>query len=555
MSGKSRRDLVYMVVTDGSIRFCDLYGLLYNPDWLTTAYRHVKQNAGSKTAGCDGISMRDFDENFEGNFRELRESLKAGTFEPLPVRRRTITETRNGRVKQRPLGIPSIRDRIVQEALRMILEPIFEAEFSRNSYGFRPNRCTKDAVAYIGLRLTKSSTYGWIIEGDIQSFFDTIDHPKLMKLLGRRIKDKRILTLIWKFLRAGVMERGNLRNTMLGTPQGGIVSPLLANIYLHELDKYMERLTDLPSKQRKQRKRRGQANFLYTRYADDFVVLCDGTKEQAEEMRQELKKFLTTELKLTLSMEKTKITHVGEGFRFLGFWIERNVGRNGKLAPRIRIPEEAMERFRDKYTRALGKTSHEDSINLKTTALNRIIQGWCQYYQTTSSPSFMFKKTSYEIYWLMVHWLGRKYQMSTPKVMRNYKKGNTFGTENITLRMPIEYKTKRYQAKTITNPFIQLNTAITRENWDDLLEEWGGTETRKGNLDLKEWVFQRDKGICGICGKPVERWEAELDHKTPWSRFKHQNAANHEDNLWILHGKPCHRDKTKRDLQSGSRVR
>jgi len=229
---EKQKRLSLMVVTDGSIRFHDLYGLLCNPDWLTTAHKHVKQNAGSKTAGCDGINMRDFDENFEDNFRELRESLKAGTFEPLPVRRRTITETRNGRVKQRPLGIPSIRDRIVQEALRMILEPIFEADFSRNSYGFRPNRCTKDAVKYIALRLTNPLTYGWIVEGDIQSFFDTIDHPKLMKLLGRRIKDKRILTLIWKFLHAGVMERGNLRNTMLGTPQGGIISPLLANIYL-----------------------------------------------------------------------------------------------------------------------------------------------------------------------------------------------------------------------------------------------------------------------------------------------------------------------------------
>jgi hypothetical protein len=119
--------------------------------------------------------------------------------------------------------------------------------------------------------------------------------------------------------------------------------------------------------------------------ATRLVVLCDGTKEQAEEMRQELKKFLSTELKLTLSMEKTKITHVREGFRFLGFWIERNIGRNGKIAPKIHIPKEAMERFRDKYRRALDKTSHEHSINLKITALNRIIQGWCQYYQTTSS--------------------------------------------------------------------------------------------------------------------------------------------------------------------------
>jgi RNA-directed DNA polymerase len=165
--------LSLMVVTDGSIRFSDLYGLLHNSDWLRAAHDHVKQNAGSKTAGCDGIVMRDFDEDLEDNLKALKEDLKAGRFEPLPVRRTYITETkRDGKKKQRPLGIPTIRDRIVQEALRMVLEPIFEVDFSRNAYGFRPNRCTKDAVAYIGLRLTKPKNFGWVIEGDIKSFFD-----------------------------------------------------------------------------------------------------------------------------------------------------------------------------------------------------------------------------------------------------------------------------------------------------------------------------------------------------------------------------------------------
>jgi RNA-directed DNA polymerase len=267
---EKQKRLSLMVVTDGSIRFHDLYGLLYNPDWLFAAYRHVKQNAGSKTAGCDGITMKDFEEKLEDNLQELRETLKSGMFEPLPVRRRTIRETKSdGRIKERPLGIPTIQDRIVQEALRMILEPIYEVDFSRNSYGFRPNRCTKDAVAYIGMRLTKPPFYGWVIEGDIQSFFDTIDHPKMMELLERRIKDRRVLSIIRKFLKAGIMEQGKIRNTALGTPQGGIISPLLANIYLHELDRYMEHLTDLPQHRKQMRKRKGLANFLYVRYADD----------------------------------------------------------------------------------------------------------------------------------------------------------------------------------------------------------------------------------------------------------------------------------------------
>jgi 5-methylcytosine-specific restriction endonuclease McrA len=389
---------------------------------------------------------------------------------------------------------------------------------------------------------------------EVVESFDTIDHPKLRRLLERRIKDKRILSLTWNYLRAGVMEQGSLRHTVIGTPQGGILSPLLANIYLHELDRYMERYTDLSMGKKSYRFAKGQANYLYARYADDFVVLCNGTKEQAEAMRRELSGYLASELKLTLSMEKTKITHIGDGFRFLGFWIERARGMSGKLAPRIRIPEEAVKQFRAKMIMALDKGTHKDSVNLKITALNRIIRGWCAYYQTTSSPSFYFGKLRAEIFWLMAHWLGRKFQVSMPKVMRQYRQGETFGTDSTTLRLPSEYQTKRYQAKTIHNPYLDKETAIAREDWDALLEEWGGTEQRKGTLDLKEWVYQRDKGICGICQLPVERWEAEMDHKVLWSLFKHQNAANHRNNLWILHAE-CHREKTKRELQSGSRMR
>jgi 5-methylcytosine-specific restriction endonuclease McrA len=317
--------------------------------------------------------------------------------------------------------------------------------------------------------------------------------------------------------------------------------------YLHELDRYMEQLTDLSTSAKAWRKKKGRGNYLYCRYADDFVVLCDGTKEQAEAMRQKLLEFLAAELKLTLSMEKTKITHMGEGFRFLGFWIERNVGGSGRLAPRIRIPEEAATKFRAKMHKALSKSTHGDSLNTKIIALNRITRGWCQYYQTTSSPHFYFGKLTDEMYWLMAHWIGRKYKLSIAQVHRKFRRGSTLGTNQKTLLLPQVFKAKRYLAKTIHNPYLDTATAITREDWDVLLEEWGGTETRKGALDLKEWVYQRDKGICGICQEPVERWEADMDHKTPWSRFKRANAANHKDNLWILHRR-CHKEKTKRDL-------
>jgi RNA-directed DNA polymerase len=557
--GETQKKLSRWAVQDKTHRFYDLYHLLYDDDWLRTAQNHVRQNAGSRTAGCDGMTMQDFEEDLEGNLKRLREALKTNRFEPSPVRRTYIREIKaGGRIKMRPLGIPEICDRIVQEALRMILEPIWEADFSPHSYGFRPDRSTKDAVAYIGGRLVggrKRQAYGWVVEGDIQSFFDTIDHHKLMQLLRRRIRDKQILSLIWKFLRAGIMEQGTLRHSLLGTPQGGIVSPLLANIYLHELDRYMERYTEIPYWERQKRKGRGLANFLYVRYADDFVVLCDGTKAQAEVMREELYQFLKAELKLGLSLEKTKVTHVKEGFEFLGFLIDRDVGEKGIWVPRIRIPMRAMEKVRNKLRTALDPHSHGDSVRIKLLGLNRIIEGWCRYYQTTSSPSQLFGKLDSEVYWLMAHWLGRKYQMSIPRVMKTFKSGITFGTGSYTLRKASEFKAKRHKLRQIANPYASITPVIHRETLDTLDAEWIGREERKGIRDRKDVVYQRDQGICGICGNFVPWNEAAMDHKIPRHRFTPLESGDALENLWILHREPCHQLKTKRDLQRGRRVR
>ena len=224
------------------------------------------------------------------------------------------------------------------------------------------------------------------------------------------------------------------------------------------------------------------ANFLYVRYADDFVVLCDGTKEQAETMRQELYEFLKSELRLELSLEKTKVTHVSEGFEFLGFCIDRSIVGSGKWAPRIRIPMRAVDKVRAKVRAALAPNTHEDSVRLKILGLNRIIGGWCRYYQTTSSPSFQFDKLNHECYVLMANWLGRKYQMSIPGVMRAFRKGNTFGTGSITLERAEDFKAKRHRLRGIPNPYTS-ETLIQRENLDPLDEEWIGTEERQGTQD------------------------------------------------------------------------
>jgi RNA-directed DNA polymerase len=202
-----QRKLSQKATEEPEHRFDDLYSLLCNEVWLRVAHHKVNANQGRETAGIDGASMSNFNGDLEGNLERLRVILKAKTFEPLPVRRVYIPKA-NG--KKRPLGIPGIRDRMVQEALRMILEPIWEADFSTHSYGFRPNRSTYDAMSYIGKRLAASSgaSYQWVIEGDIASYFDTIPHRRLMKAIKKRVADRDLRDLLWKFLRAGVIYKG-----------------------------------------------------------------------------------------------------------------------------------------------------------------------------------------------------------------------------------------------------------------------------------------------------------------------------------------------------------
>jgi len=541
-------------------QFENLYSLLCNEDWLRVAHKHVNTNRGRETAGIDGESMCTFNKDLEVNLGKLREQLKAKTFEPLPVRRVYIPKA-NG--KKRPLGIPGIRDRIVQEALRMILEPIWEADFSVHSYGFRPNRSTYDAISYIGNRLTGTSgkSYQWVIEGDITSYFDTIPHRRLIKAIKKRVADRDIRDLLWKFLRAGVMYQDKFCETLTGTPQGGIISPLLANIYLHALDRYMEsNYLTLTKAVRAHRREKGKANFLYVRYADDFVVLCNGTKAQAHEMKEELSNVLN-QMGLMLSEEKTKVTHITEGFDFLGYRIIRSIGQNGKMVPKIHTPEKAIKRFRHEMRRVFNHSSISDSVNAKITAANRVIRGWCQHYQATSNPSATFDKVRPEVFWGMADWLGRKYEAKQSAIMERFRQGDTLGTSTEKLIMPSisMFKAKRHQVKIRHNPYTG-SEQITREllfSWDGL---WDGTETRQGWRDLREEIMALKGTICAIqgpdCisrGKPLHPSEVEIDHIIPRSRFRDPRAADLPNNQQVV-CTPCHRAKTKTDSKVLSRM-
>lgn len=216
-------------------RFTNLYRLLHWDEWMRCAANAVLARPGSSTAGIDGTTRDYFKADYDAHLGALIAGLKHKTYEPQPVRRVYIPKS-NG--KMRPLGIPILKDRIVQEAMRAILDPIFETDFQPHSYGFRKGRSTMDAIAVIMPLFNTSAKHYYVIEGDLQSYFDTVHHRKLMSLLKRRIADKDMLDLIWKFLKAGVMEQGLFARTDTGVPQGGVFSPLLANIYLNEFDKW-----------------------------------------------------------------------------------------------------------------------------------------------------------------------------------------------------------------------------------------------------------------------------------------------------------------------------
>jgi group II intron reverse transcriptase/maturase len=546
--GEMQRKLSHWAELDKGRKFYGLFDLVCDRDWLYLAHDYVSQNAGKKTAGCDGIDMVDFDANLEKNLDKLRSDLCTGKFQASPVRRVYIPKS-NG--KYRPLGIPTIRDRIVQEAVRMVLEPIYEADFRQCSYGFRPNRCTMDAIKCITWSTQERKKYFWVIEGDISSYFDTINHRKLLKLLRKRVDDERLLDLIWGFLRSGVMERKLFKDTKLGTPQGGIISPLLANVYLHELDRFMDGYAGLPRKEKTGRRQKGLANFVYTRYADDFVVLCNGTKEQAEDMKEELCIFLSNELRLNLSKEKTKITHLNDGFEFLGFNVQRSMGSKG-MTTKVLISKKGAEKHLETIQVATSPNTHEDSLELKLKALNRIIAGWCRYYQYTSKAATQFSKLDGKTWWLVAHWIGRKYQLSTPEVMKRYSTDEGLGNSTVTLTKHTAFPTCHYRKRFLKpNPYTA-QEAIEREDLPDE-NPWVGYETRPGWADIRRKVLERDNWTCFMCKKAVNANTGVVDHLRRYSFFKRPVDANQPENLWTLCIE-CHKQKTEAERQRESRV-
>ena len=544
--------------------FRRLYDLMRSRRLVEVALNKVLQNDGAKTAGVDGVNRKSLNaENGRGRMSlidELHQELSAKTYRPAPVRRVYIPKA-NG--EKRPLGIPTIKDRVVQEMLRLILEPIYESRFYQHSYGFRPFRATHHAALRVKDLIGKRG-FEIAIEGDIRKCFDRIHHTKLLSIIRRTIKDERIVKMLRAMLKAGVMEAGDWHEADEGTPQGGIISPLLANIYLNELDQFINRkwgaISDV-DKNRHRRQKTARPCYI-VRYADDFIVLLKGTMEQANELKAEIAAFLRDELHLELSEGKTLITPVTQGMDFLGFHIRKY--KNGQTL--ITPSKKAQIRFREQVkARAWIGFSNGDAAGIVT--LNRYIIGWGQYYRRVSSAR-VFKTLDHYV-WYRV-WKTTKRQRTPPgkhlSAVQHHKshyiayrndlnrknrkrRGGHYGawadnareTAYIVVKLaflPISYVNFHSQL----NPYVPEERAALEMQrvLKDLLIDIRRNEPTVNRDYGPEWRVARQSVLaaadyrCENCGRPVYGRTAQVHHHIPIKRAKSRKQANKLENLSAL---------------------
>lgn len=420
-----------------------LFELFCNTERLKKAFKSVKRNDGSY--GIDGQTVKQFEANLENNLEGLKKELESWTYEPQPVRRVEIPKPGGGK---RLLGIPCVRDRVVQAALKSLLEPLFEVQFSENSYGFRPGRNQQQAVA-AALKIAQSGKE-YVVDIDLSKFFDRINHDRLIARLGKTVQDKRILRLIGEILRSGVMENGLVMASTEGSPQGGPLSPLLSNIVLDELDKELER-----------------RNLEFCRYADDANIFVK-SKKAAERVMQNISEFIEGKLKLKVNREKSKVA-MSKDVKFLGMTI---------IMGTLLISSLSMSRAMD-HVKELTPRGTYYSLEESIKWINRWYMGWAAYYKMTQYPS--------QLYRIEAH-IRRRLRA---RIVRQQK-----SRRNLFNKLTSRHVTKRYAAVAYSNKrtwAMSHTKAVERaypNKW--FIEEMGlkirSDESHAHWFGLREWI-------------------------------------------------------------------
>ncbi|MBO0809013.1 MAG: group II intron reverse transcriptase/maturase [Actinobacteria bacterium] len=448
---------------DPGRRFDDLFNLVCDPATLLVAFARVAGNKGAGTPGVDGVTAEDVqtEVGVPGFLDDLRAALKDGSFRPLPVRERMIVKP-GGSGKLRKLGIPAIADRVVQAALKLVLEPVFEADFKPCSFGFRPKRRAQDAIAEIHLFGTKG--YRWVLDADIEAAFDNVSHRAVMERVRARIKDKRVLALVKAFLKSGVLtETGEQQDTLSGTPQGGILSPLIFNIAMTVLDEHMMApweeggAMSTASRRHKRRQRKGLPNHRFVRYADDFAVLVHGTREDTEALREEITGVLAT-LGLRLSEAKTRVVHLSEGFPFLGFRIQwRRKRGTGKWYVYTFIDERPVRLLKAKIRALTHRTSQAD-LKYVLTRLVQVMHGWANYFRHAVAKR-TFGILDHFTWWRVIRMLRTRHRWRWGDVRRRFTDHNgrwlpiTAGETRLRPISEIPVTRYRYRGSQIPSPW------------------------------------------------------------------------------------------------------
>jgi RNA-directed DNA polymerase len=447
-------------VADPGRRFDDVHNLVYDPAFLVAAWSRVRGNKGARTAGVDRLAPREVGAGAAELLAGIQRDLKSGGFVPQRVREKAIPKA-SGKIRR--LGIPTTADRIVQAALKLVLEPIFEADFKPCSYGFRPRRRAQDAIAEIHHLASPTRNYEWVFEADITACFDEIDHPALMGRVRRRVGDKRVLGWVKAFLRAGILsEEGLNRETNTGTPQGGILSPLLANIALSVLDEHFATKWEAlgPEWTRTKYRRAGGAVMKLVRYADDFVVMLHGSRADADALWDEVGAVLAP-MGLRLSVEKTRVCHIDEGFDFLGWRIQRQPwrSRSGKQAIYTYPSKKALASIIDKVRTLTRRAKHRTLAELLH-RLNPVLRGWCNYFRHGVS-SRTFGYVDHFAFWRIVGWLRKRHlRLNMHTLVRRFIPGWKVRAGHVEMFRPSEVVIERYRYRgtRIPTPWSSPNT-------------------------------------------------------------------------------------------------